>query len=125
MPTIGIFGGGQLAKMTIQAASTLSVETLIFAQKDNEPALQIAPQHLIGAWDDDALLREFAERCDVITLESEFVPVEILRRVEELGTPVFASANTLDQIRDKLVQKRHMQQEGIAVPRFKKVLERE
>ncbi len=122
MPTIGIFGGGQLAKMTAQAASTFSVETLIFAQKDDEPALQIAPQRLIGAWDDDALLRQFAERSDVVTLESEFVPVEILRRVEELGTPVYASSNTVQQVRDKLVQKRRMQQEGIALPRFKQVL---
>jgi 5-(carboxyamino)imidazole ribonucleotide synthase len=60
--------------------------------------------------------------CDVITLESEFVPVEILKRVEELGTPVYPPSSTLEQVRDKLSQKRRMQQAGIDVPRFKKVM---
>jgi 5-(carboxyamino)imidazole ribonucleotide synthase len=121
MPKIGIFGGGQLAKMTAQAASVMDIETLIFANKADEPALKISPNRLIGAWDDEALLKEFAQSVDVVTLESEFVPVEILQAVESYGTPVFSSSKTIEQVRDKLVQKRRMQQAGIDVPRFKKV----
>lgn len=122
MTKIGIFGGGQLAKMTAQAASRLNIETLIFANKANEPALKVTPHHLIGAWDDEALLQQFAESVDVVTLESEFVPVDILQKVESYGTPVYASSETVEQVRDKLVQKRRMQQAGIYVPRFKKVM---
>jgi 5-(carboxyamino)imidazole ribonucleotide synthase len=122
MPTIGIFGGGQLAKMTAQAASVLNVDTVVFATDDNEPALKVTPHHLIGAWDDDDLLQKFAGICDVITLESEFVPVEILKRIEELGTVVYPPSETVDQVRDKLTQKRRMQQAKIDVPRFKKVM---
>jgi 5-(carboxyamino)imidazole ribonucleotide synthase len=122
MPTIGIFGGGQLAKMTAQAASIMDVETVIFANKADEPALKIAPKHLIGSWDDDNLLKQFAEMCDVITLESEFVPVDILKRVETFGTPVYATSSTIEQVRDKLIQKRRMQQAGIAVPRFRPIM---
>jgi 5-(carboxyamino)imidazole ribonucleotide synthase len=122
MPTIGIFGGGQLAKMTTQAASVMDVETVIFANKADEPALKIAPKHLIGNWDDANLLKQFAAMCDVITLESEFVPVDILQRVEALGTPVYATSHTIEQVRDKLVQKRRMQQAGIAVPRFRPLM---
>lgn len=122
MPTIGIFGGGQLAKMTAQAAASLDVETVIFANKDIEPALKVTSRHLIGAWDDDDLLQQFAQSCDVVTLESEFVPPEILKRVEQLGTPVYASSAMIELVRDKLTQKRHMQQAGIDVPRFTKVM---
>jgi 5-(carboxyamino)imidazole ribonucleotide synthase len=122
MPTIGILGGGQIAKMTAQAASVLNVDTVIFANKAIEPALQVTAHHLIGAWDDDNLLQKFAEMCDVITLESEFVPVEILRRIEELGTAVFPSSEVLEQVCDKLLQKRRMQQEKIDMSRFKKVM---
>lgn len=122
MPRIGIFGGGQLAKMTAQAASVMNIETVIFATRADEPALQVTPHHLIGAWEDETLLRQFAEMCDVITLESEFVPVEILQQVESFGTPVYASPATIEQVRDKLVQKRRMQQAGVAVPRFKNVM---
>jgi 5-(carboxyamino)imidazole ribonucleotide synthase len=121
MPKIGIFGGGQLAKMTAQAASVMDVETLIFANKDDEPALKISPNRLIGAWDDETLLKQFAQSVDVVTLESEFVPVEILQTIESYGTPVFASSKTIEQVRDKLIQKRRMQQAGIDVPRFKNV----
>lgn len=122
MTKLGIFGGGQLAKMTAQAASVLNIETLIFANKPNEPALKVTPHHLIGAWDDEDLLKQFAESVDVVTLESEFVPVEILKKVESYGTPVYASSETVEQVRDKLIQKRRMQQAGIDVPRFKKVM---
>lgn len=122
MTKIGIFGGGQLAKMTAQAASALNVETLIFANKSNEPALSVTPHQLIGGWNDEDLLKTFAQSVDVVTLESEFVPVDILQKVESYGTPVFASSETVAQVRDKLLQKRRMQQAGIDVPRFKNVM---
>ena len=122
MPTIGILGGGQLAKMTAQAASALDIDVIVFAKKADEPALKLVPNHMIGAWDDEDLLKQFAEQCELVTLESEFVPPEILRRIEALDTPVYASSVTLDLVRDKLMQKRHMQQAGIDVPRFTKVM---
>ena len=60
-----------------------NIDTVIFANQANEPALKVTANHIIGAWDDDELLQKFAEMCDVITLENEFVPVEILKRIEE------------------------------------------
>ncbi len=122
MTKIGIFGGGQLAKMTAQAASNFNIETVIFANKANEPALSVTPHHIIGAWDDEALLQQFAESVDVVTLESEFVPVALLRKVESYGTPVYPSPQTVEEVQDKFNQKRRMQQAGIDVPRFKKVM---
>ncbi|MEL6309686.1 MAG: ATP-grasp domain-containing protein, partial [Chloroflexota bacterium] len=38
------------------------------------------------------------------------------------GTPVFAAPDTVEQVHDKLIQKRRMQSAGIDVPRFKQVL---
>ncbi len=121
MARLGILGGGQLAKMTAQAASVLGVRVVIFAQKDDEPALQVTPHHVIGAWTDDTLLRQFAQACDVVTLESEFVDVAILRRIESFGTPVLPTPDTVAQVQDKYEQKRKMQALGIETARFRKV----
>lgn len=122
MPTIGILGGGQLARMTAQAASVMDVDVVIFANRPDEPALKIVPRHVVGSWEDEDLLREFASMCDVVTLENDAVPAGILAKLETYGTKVLASPATVDQIRDKLIQKRRMQQAGLAVPRFKNVL---
>lgn len=121
MVTLGILGGGQLAKMTMQAASVLDVDTVVFARNEDEPALKIAPQRIVGAWDDETLLSQFAQVCDVVTLESEFVDVALLRQIEKLGTRVLPSVHALEQVQDKLIQKRTMQQANIDLPRFRKV----
>lgn len=122
MTRIGILGGGQLALMTAQAAITMGIETVIFAPKPDSPASRMTPHHLVGDWQDETLLQQFAQMCDVVTLESEFVAPEILERIEALGTPVYASSATLKLVQDKLTQKRTMQQAGIAVPRFKNIM---
>jgi 5-(carboxyamino)imidazole ribonucleotide synthase len=121
MPRLGILGGGQLAKMTAQAASVLDVEVVIFAQRGDEPALKVTPYAVIGAWDDDEKLKAFAQQCEVATLESEFVDAAILRRLEALGVRVVPSPNTVEQVQDKYDQKRRMQAVGIDVPRFRRV----
>ncbi len=121
MARLGILGGGQLAKMTALAAAKLDVEVVIFAQSADEPALTVTPFHVVGAWDDDEKLRVFAEQCDVVTLESEFVDVPVLERIAAYGTTVWPSPATVAQIQDKYTQKRAMQQAGLDVPRFRKV----
>lgn len=122
MPTLGIFGGGEVAKMLAQAASTLNIDTLIFAQSADAPALKVSPQHIIGQWDDEALLTEFAERCDVVTIEDAAVPAAILEKVDLLGASVYPNAATITQVGDLLDQKRNLQQAGIDLPRYKKIL---
>lgn len=118
MTRLGIFGGGQLAKMTAQAASTLAIETVIFSPEADVPAAQVTPHLIAGDWHDAALLEKFARQCDVVTLESEFVDVDLLERVVALGTPVFPTPKTIAQVQDKLVQKRTMQAAQLPVPRF-------
>ena len=56
MTRLGIFGGGQLAKMTAQAASVLGIETVIFAPEADCPAAQVTPHLIVGDWRDSALL---------------------------------------------------------------------
>lgn len=121
MARLGILGGGQLAKMTAQAASALNVTTVILAPQADAPAASVTPHYRVGDWHDEATLQDFASQVDRVTLESEFVDVPVLEGLEALGVKVYASSATLAKIQDKLTQKRTMQAAGIATARFKKV----
>ena len=118
MTKLGILGGGQLAQMLTQAAISLGIETVIFERTADSPASRLTHHQIVGQWDDDAALAEFAALCDVITLENEFVDAGILRRLESAGLPVYPTSDTLAAIQDKLVQKQRIAAAGLAVPDF-------
>ena len=89
--TIGIFGGGQLGRMTAMAAARLGYKCHIYAPEDDIPASQVSAGTTRAAYDDAAALEAFARCVDVVTLEFENFPVEAVRRVNEI-TPVHPGA---------------------------------
>jgi 5-(carboxyamino)imidazole ribonucleotide synthase len=104
--------------MLIQAAISLGVETAVYDPAPDSPASRLTHHHAVGAWDDrDALLR-FAEGCDLITLENEFILADSLRALVAAGIPVVPSPGALAIIQDKYRQKRRYQEAGLAVPLF-------
>ncbi|MEI7771398.1 MAG: 5-(carboxyamino)imidazole ribonucleotide synthase [Chloroflexales bacterium] len=121
MTRLGIFGGGQLAQMLTQAAISLGVETVIFERDTDSPAGRLTHAEIVGAWDDPALLDLFARRCDLVTLENEFVDAAILAGLEARGLPVYPSATTLALVQDKLLQKERIAAAGLRVPAFRRV----
>ena len=59
--TIGILGGGQLAKMLAVAASRIGYKTHIFDPNPESPAFEIAYHKTIASFNDNELLKKFAE----------------------------------------------------------------
>ncbi|MBP1467009.1 5-(carboxyamino)imidazole ribonucleotide synthase [Candidatus Chloroploca sp. M-50] len=118
---IGIFGGGQLARMLTQAAITLGLETVIFERFADSPAGRLTRREVVGAWDDPEVLAHFAEQCDLVTLENEFVDARILATLEDRGVPVFPTAATVAVVQDKLTQKERIAAAGLSVPAFQGV----
>ncbi len=118
---IAILGGGQLARMTAEAAARLGIEVAILEREPGSPAGRIAAREVIGAWDDRAALAALAEGALVVTLENEFVDAGGLAWLEERGVPVFPAARTLALVQDKLEQKRFMAAAGVPVPPFRAV----
>ncbi len=115
---IGILGGGQLAKMSAQAAIRLGFDVAILEKEHLSPAGQLTHQEFVGWVDDAPLMKRFARRCDVITLENEFVDHQRLAMLERLGKPVLPTSGTISLIQDKLLQKEILSRKGIPVPRF-------
>jgi 5-(carboxyamino)imidazole ribonucleotide synthase len=119
MTRLGILGGGQLAQMLTQAAISLGIETAIFERQPDSPAARLTHHQIAGQWDDEAALVQFANLCDVITLENEFVDAHVLHRLESWGLPIYPTAATLESIQDKLLQKECIQSAGLPVPPFR------
>jgi 5-(carboxyamino)imidazole ribonucleotide synthase len=118
---VGILGGGQLARMTAEAAARLGIEVAILEREGNSPAGRIAAREIVGLWTDEARLEALAEGALAVTLENEFVDVAALEWLEARGVPVFPTSRTLAAVQDKLAQKRFMAAAGVPVPAFAEV----
>ena len=115
---VGILGGGQLARMTAEAAARLGIEVAVLEREAGSPAGRIAAREVVGDWSDAARLAALAEDALAITLENEFVDPEALAWLAARGAPVFPTANTLAAVQDKLAQKRFMFDAGVPTPAF-------
>jgi 5-(carboxyamino)imidazole ribonucleotide synthase len=103
--TIGILGGGQLARMLALAAAPLGLNSHIFAPEPDSPAFQVALAHTLATYADEAALARFAAAVDVVTYEFENVPVETVAFLERL-VPVRPGAKALGVAQDRLQEKR-------------------
>jgi 5-(carboxyamino)imidazole ribonucleotide synthase len=118
---VAILGGGQLARMTAEAAARLGLEVAILEREPDSPAARMAARALVGTWDDREALRALAEGALAVTLENEFVDAAGLAWLAEQGVPVFPTARTLALVQDKLEQKRFMERAGVPVPALRAV----
>jgi 5-(carboxyamino)imidazole ribonucleotide synthase len=113
---IGILGGGQLAKMLVQAAAELGFRSAIYSN-DWGPALDVAGSHLIGRYDNLARLDEFARAVDVVTYEFENVPVIAAEHLER-RVPVRPGPMALRVAQDRSVEKPFISGLGLPVAPF-------
>jgi len=118
---LGIIGGGQLARMTAIAALPLGVEVVVLEKNPHSPAARLSPDSIVGDWSDPATLVKFAARCDVITLENEFVDAGALALLEGAGHKVFPGSACVALTQDKFKQKQALRNAGLAVPEFRAV----
>lgn len=117
MTTIGIIGGGQLGRMLAMAAARLNFRTVVLEPQVDCPAAQVANDQIIAAYDDEAALSQLAAVSDVITYEFENVPVAAAERLAA-KRPVFPPPKALEVAQDRLVEKRFINNCGIATARF-------
>jgi 5-(carboxyamino)imidazole ribonucleotide synthase len=99
-PTLGVIGGGELARMCVAPATALGVDLLIYASDLNDSAAQIC-NHEIGSYKDLNAIRKFAKKCDLITFVNEFFPLSIIRALEADGVVVRPSSAALELSQNK------------------------
>jgi len=113
-----MIGGGQLARMTHQAAIALGQTLRVLAVSPDDPAAQVTPDVVIGAHTDADALRRAAAGSDALTFDHEHVPTEILEKLVAEGVNVAPPPSALIHAQDKLVMRRRLEALGAPVPRF-------
>ncbi|PKM03014.1 MAG: 5-(carboxyamino)imidazole ribonucleotide synthase, partial [Gammaproteobacteria bacterium HGW-Gammaproteobacteria-5] len=123
MTTVGILGGGQLARMLALAGAPLGLRFLVMDSVADACAAQFVPQ-LRADYRDHAALAEFASRVDVATFDFENVPASSAQWLAE-RIPVFPVPSALAVAQDRLAEKTLFRDLGIAVAAYAQVDSRE
>jgi 5-(carboxyamino)imidazole ribonucleotide synthase len=118
--TIGILGGGQLGRMTAQAAASLGYRTHIYTPEANSPGSQVSDRATQAEYEDYEALKRFADAVDVITYEFENIPLEPVMKLAEMK-PVRPSPRVLKITQDRLSEKEFVNRLGIATTRYRAV----
>ncbi|RBY80059.1 5-(carboxyamino)imidazole ribonucleotide synthase [Blastococcus sp. TF02-09] len=103
LPVVAMVGGGQLARMTHQAAIALGQSLRVLSAGAEESAALVTADVRIGDHTDLDALRELADGATVVTFDHEHVPTEHLRALEEAGHRVAPGPAALVHAQDKLV----------------------
>jgi 5-(carboxyamino)imidazole ribonucleotide synthase len=121
LPVVGMVGGGQLARMTHQAAIALGQSLHVLAAGEKDSAGLVAGRVVMGSHTDLDALRAFAAHVDVLTFDHEHVPTEHLRALVDAGVVVRPGPDALVHAQDKLQMRRRLADAGCAVPAFRAV----
>ncbi|MEN3611473.1 5-(carboxyamino)imidazole ribonucleotide synthase [Plantactinospora sp. ZYX-F-223] len=123
LPVVGMVGGGQLARMTHQAAIALGQSLRVLALSPSDGAALVAADVRYGQHTDLAALREFADGADVVTFDHEHVPNEHVRALAEAGVAVYPPADALRYAQDKRAMRERLTELTAPVPRWRPVAE--
>ncbi|AHA27808.1 5-(carboxyamino)imidazole ribonucleotide synthase [Candidatus Liberibacter americanus] len=115
--TIGIIGGGQLARMLSMAAARLGFNVIILDPNNKCPANQVAKRQIIENHNNIEALNDIASLCDYITYESENIPIESIEYLSKIR-PVYPSSNAIMIAQDRLYEKRFFQDAGLNTATF-------
>ncbi len=121
LPIVGMIGGGQLARMTHQAAIALGQSLRVLAVSPDDGAALVAADVQIGDHTDIEALRRFAKGCDVVTFDHEHVPHDLITALEADGATVWPSSAALRFAQDKAAMRERLSELGAPMPRWRRV----
>ena len=114
LSTVGVIGGGQLARMMIPPAVELGITIKVLEEAPGMSAELAATG--VGDYRDLDTVVAFAETVDVVTFDHEHVPPAILRELVARGIPVRPGPDALLFAQDKLHMRAKLTELGLPVP---------
>jgi 5-(carboxyamino)imidazole ribonucleotide synthase len=118
--TIGIFGGGQLGRMTAMAARGMGYRILVLDPDPACPARFVVDGCIEAGWDDSREAANLARGCDVVTLEIEQISPRSMEAAASYA-PVRPGGAMLAIIQDRIEQKDWLRRNGFPVGEYRAV----
>ncbi|MFM8746979.1 MAG: 5-(carboxyamino)imidazole ribonucleotide synthase [Aestuariivirga sp.] len=118
--TVGILGGGQLARMLALAAAPLGIDCHIYAPEADSPAFAVSAARTVAGYENFAALDAFARQVDVVTYEFENVPAATAAFLQS-RKPVAPGVAALETAQDRINEKTFISSLGIPVAPFAEV----
>ena len=111
--TLGVMGGGQLARMFAHAAQQMGYATAVLDADPASPAGLIAHHHIRADYLDPQALAQLADVSAAVTTEFENVPARALAQLAQTR-PVAPGAAAVAVCQDRAAEKAHFQRSGVA-----------
>ena len=119
---IGIFGGGQLARMLVIKGHELGLQMYVLSPSKEDPAAQVTSHWIQGDPNKSRDIKKFLSLVNLATFESEFFDGQLLHKhSKDLNTPIRPKPLTMHQIQDRLKQKQKLQKYDLPQAPFYKV----
>lgn len=118
--TIGIFGGGQLGRMTAMAARAMGYRIQVLDPDPACPARFVVDACIEASWDDAREAANLARGCDVVTLEIEQISLASMEAAAGFA-PVRPGRAMLAVIQDRIEQKDWLKKNGFPIGDYRAV----
>jgi 5-(carboxyamino)imidazole ribonucleotide synthase len=118
--TIGIFGGGQLGRMTAMAARGMGYRIQVLDPDPACPARFVVDACIEAGWDDAREAANLARGCDVVTLEIEQISPGSMTAAANFA-PVRPGGALLRIIQDRIEQKDWLRRNGFPIGDYRAV----
>lgn len=117
---LGIFGGGQLARMTAVAAQALGMRVRVLDPDPHCPAGTVADELIVAAYHDEIAAQRLALGCVAVTVDLENVGIGALEAAAR-HAPVHPSPNVLHIVQDRSRQRHWLDEHGFPTPPLRHV----
>lgn len=111
--TLGVLGGGQLARMFVHAAQSMGYRTAVLDPDPDSPAGLVSHEHIRSPYLDPTGLDRLGARCAAVTTEFENVPAAALETLAR-RRPVSPAAASVSICQDRAAEKAAFVRSGIA-----------
>jgi len=116
--TLGILGGGQLARMLSLEARRMGVKTVVWSGTPTaEPTVGVSDVVILRPFSDEEAFAEFVQQVDVATVEFENIPLDTLSKVED-AVGLYPSAQSIGVAQHRSREKTFLRENDIPCAPF-------